>query len=118
MPIVRTSVLAISAGKQVMNRSAISLTVLFLALLGCGGGTADSASMDTISGQSGSYDSELSSTPVQKSGTGEVSATVGAAGGMLELSNGVRVEIPPGTIEDRADVVLRVATITTVFKNE
>jgi hypothetical protein len=55
---------------------------------------------------------------VHKTGGSEVTATMGPAGGSLELSNGVRVEIPAGAVQEATDVVLKVAPMTTVFKNQ
>ncbi len=54
---------------------------------------------------------------VRKTGSGSVSALVGAPGGTLELSSGPRVEIPPGAIEGGEEFVLKEAPKTTAFLN-
>lgn len=46
--------------------------------------------------------------PVSASGSGEVRATVGSAGGTLSLSNGARLEIPAGALSRDVEVTFHV----------
>jgi hypothetical protein len=96
-----------------MIRNELLSSVLSITLLGCGGAASSSEGVETEA-----YTQEVSNRPVHKTGGSEVTATFGPAGGSLELSNGVRVEVPEGTVQEATDVVLKVAPITTVFKNE
>jgi hypothetical protein len=97
-----------------MKRIASLSSVVCSILVGCGGGAANNAGAEL---ESESYSAKAPSSPVHESGGTEVTATFGPPGGTLELQNGVRVEIPSGTVEEATDVVLKVAPITTVFKN-
>jgi hypothetical protein len=54
---------------------------------------------------------------VRKTGSGSVSVLVGPPGGTLELSNGPRIEIPPGALDDGEEFVLKEAPKTTAFLN-
>lgn len=96
-----------------MNRIVSLASVGCITLLGCGGAASSSAST-----QSETFNQQASSRAVHKSGDSEVTATIGSGGGSLELSSGVRVEIPERSVQEPTDVVLRVAPMTTVFKNE
>ncbi|MGD8861903.1 MAG: hypothetical protein PVI30_17970, partial [Myxococcales bacterium] len=67
----------------------------------------------------GSSGDEVSgpTTAVHKTGNKEVAATLGSAGGTLELSGGPRVEVPAGAIDEPMDFVLKEAPMTTAFFN-
>jgi hypothetical protein len=54
---------------------------------------------------------------VHKSGGDKVAATMGPAGGTLDIGSGAKVEIPPGTFSEATDVVLTVSQGTTAFFN-
>lgn len=54
---------------------------------------------------------------VHKSGGDKVSATMGPAGGTLDIASGAKVEIPPGTFDEATDVVLTISQGTTAFFN-
>ncbi len=85
------------------------------ALIGCGGGAATSGPSEY--GDTASTMEEGPITPVNRSGGDEVVAQMGAGGGKLELASGARVEIPPGSIEGSAEVILKNAPRTTAFKD-
>jgi hypothetical protein len=89
--------------------------VLAAAVCACGGGTAESGSYGYEDDTSSAVEAPTS--PVNESGGDEVVARMGPPGGRLELSNGARIEIPPGTIEGAKEVVLKVAPRTTAFKD-
>ncbi len=99
-----------------------ALTVfLATALLGtmcwsCGGGTArsDMSGMEDYSEGSAA----VPTAPVRERGGDSVTARLGPPGGTLELANGARIEIPPGTVDGAVEVVLKVAPPTTAFKDE
>jgi len=55
---------------------------------------------------------------VYKRGSGSVSAAIGPGGGTLELASGPRVDIPPGTLDQTQDIVLKEAPLTTAFSNQ
>lgn len=56
--------------------------------------------------------------PVHARGGDEVIATIGPAGGSLELSSGPRVDIPAGALTTGLELVLKEAPLTTVFAND
>jgi hypothetical protein len=96
----------------------VGIAVVLLALLGCGK-KADSPGASSAEGNEGSEGGELAAPrgAVTKSGGDSVSATMGPAGGRLDIASGARVEIPPGTLSEATDVVLAVSQGTTAFKN-
>ena len=57
------------------------------------------------------------SAPVSKSGGNEVVARIGRGGAKLELANGARIEIPPGSIRGTTEVIFKNAPRTTAFKD-
>ncbi|MDD9970085.1 MAG: hypothetical protein OXR73_27815 [Myxococcales bacterium] len=83
--------------------------------LGCGGGEARPAASASSGGE---VAAPKPVSPVSKSGSGSVDALIGSAGGRLELTEGPRVVIPAGAIEEAAEYVLKTAPITTAFFNE
>ena len=91
------------------------MAALGVAMIACGGGTAAVGSSEN--GDSASTTSAAPGAPVNKSGGDEVTARMGPPGGRLELSNGARIEIPPGCIDEATDIVLKVAPPTSAFKD-
>lgn len=99
-----------------MRRAVLGLVaVLGAAICACGGGAAEG---DYSGYGDESYSAEeVPVGPVNKSGGDEVIARMGPGGGRLELSNGARVEIPPGSIEGAQEIIFKVAPRTTAFKD-
>lgn len=96
----------------------LSALSLFWAL-GCGGASSNapgarSADLDTDSDEGRGAPNSI----VNERGSGEVVARLGSPGGSLELSDGPRVEIPPGAVEGGVDFVLKTAPMTTAFLNK
>jgi hypothetical protein len=89
--------------------------VLSLLALGCGGTQAPAASAATPT-KAASENGPLN--VVTKRGSGSIAATVGAAGGTLELEEGPRVVIPAGAVKGGQEFVLKVAAKTTAFSNK
>lgn len=94
-----------------------------LALSGCaaqGGESEPGASEGDPTTSSGdeSSDAPAPNGVVNKSGSGSVTARMGASGGSLTLSSGPKVEIPPGAIDGAEDVELSETQGTTAFLNE
>jgi hypothetical protein len=90
--------------------------VVSAALPGCGGGKAKDEG--TASPPRDPNEVPAPTMAVNQSGGESVQAWFGPPGGKLELSNGWRVEIPPGTVVEATEVVLKNAPPTTVFKDE
>lgn len=105
------------------KRTAATMTLIgTLWGVGCGGGTGGA----TTGQAPGAPATQGDETPAgasrvgmaSRSGSGTVAATMGAAGGRLELSEGPRVVVPAGTISDPLEYVLQVSSKTTAFSNE
>jgi hypothetical protein len=58
------------------------------------------------------------SLPVRKRGGRKLIATVGSAGGTLELDNGARLEIPPGALLETFEITFAEGDRTTAFSNK
>ncbi|HMI89728.1 MAG TPA: hypothetical protein VK509_00115 [Polyangiales bacterium] len=97
----------------------IAIAVVLLGVWGCGKKAGEPGASSSNEGGDESEGGELTAPrgAVQKSGGDSVSATMGPAGGRLDIANGARVEIPPGTLTEATDVVLTVSHGTTAFKN-
>ena len=100
------------------HSSQIAIAAALLGLLGCeksGNQSPAAASGDeaTSGGEQG-----VPNSAVHAMGAGTVTARVGPPGGTLELSSGVKVEIPPGAVEGAESFVLKEAPLTTAFFNE
>jgi hypothetical protein len=54
---------------------------------------------------------------VHERGDSSISATVGPAGAVLELSNGAKLEIPAGALGDEIDLVFGIGSQTQAFAN-
>ena len=80
-----------------------------MVLGGCAGGQSSrgpgAASAGDVEQESGVPNSR-----VHKTGSNEVTATIGPPGGTLELSNGPRVDIPPGAVQGSQTFVLQHGT--------
>lgn len=102
-----------------MMRSTLSIvpTLLLAAQLqACGG---ESTASPAPAASSGDESAEYERTPAaHEKGSGSVAATIGEAGGTLELNEGPRVVIPAGALSESQDYVLQTATLTTAFHNE
>jgi hypothetical protein len=100
-----------------MKKISVLCLALVTGLCGCGSGTANSpgasSAHDTTTGSDG-----VPNTAVHKQGSGSVSALIGPPGGLLELVEGPRVEIPPGAVEGGTEFMLRVAEKTSAFSNK
>jgi len=95
----------------------VAMVGLALAGLGCGGGGGEARpGASASSGDEVAADRPVGA--VNKSGSGSVDALIGAAGGRLELTEGPRVVIPPGAVQEAAEYVLKTAPLTTAFFNE
>jgi len=96
----------------------IGIAVVLLGSWGCGN-KKGSPGASSANGTDDSEGGELAAPrgAVNKSGGDSVSATMGPAGGRLDIASGARVEIPPGTLSEATDVVLAVSQGTTAFKN-
>lgn len=88
-------------------------------MVGCGGSQASAPGANTANEvQPSAAEPIASRNPVSKRGSGSVAARLGPGGGTLELDEGPRVEVPPGTVTDAKDYVLNVAQMTTAFSNK
>jgi hypothetical protein len=107
----------------------LSTLGLFLALgcggallvLGCAGASSNAPGTAKTSADSDSKSEEGYAVPnsmVNERGSGSVSARIGPPGGSLELTDGPRVEIPPGAVEGSEEFVLKTAPLTTAFLNQ
>jgi hypothetical protein len=84
-------------------------------LMGCGGSQAAAPAATTANE---AKPGALAAQPVNKRGSGSVSAHLGPSGGSLELDEGPRVEVPSGTVKEGQDFVLKLAQKTTAFSNK
>jgi hypothetical protein len=97
----------------------VGIVAAVLALLGCDNASSGKAPGAAAPGSSSSSGGEgVPNSVVHKTGAGSVSARLGPPGGTLELSSGVKIEIPPGSVEGAQDFVLKEAPKTTAFFNE
>ena len=98
-----------------MSHPVITAPLLVL-LAACGGGASTGGS------EASSGDEETASSgpsrPVNEKGSGSVAATIGSAGGSLELTEGPRVVIPSGATSSEMEYALQDAPLTTAFGNE
>jgi len=94
------------------------IIAISLSLLGCGDTQASSRSSATPGSSGDSGGEAVPNSAVHATGSNSVSARVGPPGGVLELSSGVKVEIPPGAVDGAMDFVLKEAPKTTAFFNE
>lgn len=99
------------------NRMLIAIVALLLGTVAFGCGKKDSPGAAASPEATSGGEPAVSSTPVRKTGSGSVSATLGPAGGVLELTGGARVEIPAGAVQESQDFVLKEAAKTTAFGN-
>jgi hypothetical protein len=98
-------------------RNASRLWIVLACIGGCGGSQA--AAPAANSATEAQQQTQLAARPVNKRGSGSVSAKFGTAGGSLELDEGPRVLVPAGSVADGdLDFVLRVAQKTTAFSNK
>lgn len=91
--------------------------VLGVLVVGCGGPQAAAPAATTANeAKPGAF--AASSSPVNKRGSGSVTAKIGPGGGSLELDEGPRVQVPAGAVPEGQDFVLKVAQKTTAFFNK
>jgi len=97
-----------------------ALASCLLALAACGGPSTTGDDPGASEGDSTSSGDEAPAPAgvVNKSGSGSVTARIGAAGGSLTLSSGPKVEIPAGAISGGEDIELSETQGTTAFLNE
>jgi hypothetical protein len=96
----------------------LSALGLFLAL-GCSNTSTNGPRGAQSSGdEDDDEDYGVPNSVVNERGSGGVSARIGPPGGSLELTEGPRVEIPPGAVEGSEEFVLKTAPLTTAFLNE
>ncbi len=100
-----------------LDRSMVAtLSALAVAgALGCGGSSEPEPlfTPDNTGGEA----SPQASSPVHERGDSSVTATVGPAGGTLELSNGAKLEIPAGALGDEVEVIFGLGAQTQAFSN-
>lgn len=103
----------------VSNRVLIGVAAVLLGLSGCSKKASEPGASSANESGDGSEGGELAAPrgAVHKSGGDKASATMGPAGGTLDLASGARVEIPPGTLSEATEVVLTLAQGTTAFFN-
>jgi hypothetical protein len=95
----------------------LGFVAVIVALIGCQKGPAKPAA----AGQEPSSEGAEVAAPkgaVHKRGGTSVTATLGSAGGSLELASGAKVEIPAGAVSGAEDFVLKEAPMTTAFFND
>jgi hypothetical protein len=97
----------------------IGIAVVLLGMWSCSKKAGEPGASSSNEGAESSEGGELAAPrgAVTKSGGDSVSATMGPAGGRLDIASGARVEIPAGTFSEATDVVLTVSHGTTAFKN-
>lgn len=100
-------------------RAALAICLLALAACDGGAGAEPGASEGDPSASSGDETPAGPNGVVNKSGSGSVTARVGAAGGTLSLASGPRVEIPAGALDaDGEEIELSETQGTTAFLNQ
>lgn len=98
-------------------RNFTRLWIVLACIGGCGGSQA--AAPAANSATEAQQQAQAAARPVNKRGSGSVSARLGTGGGSLELEEGPRVQVPAGSVNDgELDFVLRVAQKTTAFANK
>ena len=93
----------------------ILVAALCATMTACGGFIKKSSSSQP--GDAARAAGKGSAAPVNRSGGTEVIAKMGRGGGRLELANGARIEIPPGSIAETKEVIFKNAPRTTAFKD-
>jgi hypothetical protein len=111
-----------SMREHVMSKHRILIGVAAV-LLGAWGCNKQSSSPGASTTNEGGESSEGGDAPmptgaVHKSGGDKATATMGPAGGTLDIASGARVEIPPGTFSEATDVVITLSQGTTAFFND
>ena len=86
--------------------------------LGCGGSDEPEPlfTEENVGGGGGSAPASTGGA-VHERGDDSVTATVGPAGGTLELSNGAKLEIPQGALGDEVEVIFGLGSRTQAFAN-
>jgi hypothetical protein len=82
---------------------------------GCGGGGGGDGEGPDLGGElggGGGGEVPRPTGPVNARGQDEVEARVGPAGGQLELSNGARLEIPAGALNESTQIAIRIGPPT------
>lgn len=92
--------------------------LLLTAAVGCGGSEEPEPLFTEEGMGGGSGGSEpAAGAPVHERGDDSVTASVGPAGGTLELSNGAKLEIPAGALGEQTDVIFGIGARTQAFAN-
>jgi hypothetical protein len=92
-----------------------------LVLAGCGGPATTGEEPGAAEGDTTASSGDEAPAPngvVNKSGSGSVTARIGASGGSLTLSSGPKVEIPAGSIKGSEEIELSETQGTTAFLNQ
>jgi len=104
---------------MVRNKTLVSFGIAaLLVAFGCGGGSEETRP-DYMpppgdgEGSGGGGDGE----PVHATGGSSATATIGAAGGSLAVSNGWRLEIPAGALGDTVTIALSAGSQTQAWNN-
>lgn len=109
------------AGPRGEAMTTLLRTVGFISLvaaLGCGGSDEpEPLFTPENTGGGGGSAASTSGSPVHERGDDSVTANVGPAGGVLELSNGAKLEIPAGALGDEVEVVFGLGARTQAFAN-
>ena len=100
-----------------MERTLIAATLSVLVGLGCGGDNEPEPLFTPENTGGGEAPVGRAGSPVHERGDTSVSATVGPAGAVLELSNGAKLEIPAGALGDEVDVIFGIGSQTQAFAN-
>jgi hypothetical protein len=91
----------------------MALMALTLAFLGCGGAPPPPVAQEPTPPPAPA----AGSTEVHARGGRQVTATVGRAGGTLEIDTGARLTIPPGALSEAREITFGHGADTTIFSN-
>lgn len=97
-----------------MERTLIAAALSVLVGLGCGDNQPEPLFTPE---NTGGGEAPRTGSPVHERGDTSVTATVGPAGGVLELANGAKLEIPAGALGDDVDVIFGIGSQTQAFAN-
>jgi hypothetical protein len=108
------------AREMAMARATDKWLALSLIALGCGGSQAEAPAASSANEVKEKAASAASGpiNSVSKHGSSSVALLLGTGGGTLELDEGPRVMVPPGTVKAGQEFVLKVAPKTTAFSNK
>lgn len=99
-----------------MERTLIAAALSVLVGFGCGGDN-EPEPLFTPENTGTGGEAPGGGRAVHERGDASVTATVGPAGGVLELSNGAKLEIPAGALGDEVEVIFGIGSQTQAFAN-